>query len=352
MFSSAELQAALDAGRAPELALEERELAPLVAWLAAVRRLEDACLASMRDQMPHIANQIAAAARSKAAGAPEAGSEPTAAAPPSSDLADAPASGRTEPEAPLIVKLQLEVSVPVTLSTEILRQLEPSASAPPAAAPPAGSPPAKKSAHEGHVRMNLASIKPKRSPARPSGEPQKEAAAQPEAFARTLGRQRRGHHLGGQKTAQWRVEVKAAREEKAAAVAEEAAAAAAPRPPALNKPPAVLPPSQAQRHKVIAFWGGMSLTDADKSLVQFNFPGAVKIRHFGSVKDKGDGEFHRLCSSLKRGSLDLVIVGTDFNGHSGQEHVRRLCKNRGAEFLPFKALKSPGVVDSAGGVSG
>ena len=346
MFSSAELQAALDAGRAPELALEEHELAPLVALLTVVRGLEDAFLASEPARMALFVKSglgvivpREAAARGKGVEARTPESEPAAAAPPSSDPADARASGRTEPEAPRVLKLQAEgheVTVPVTWPPELLQQLEPSAAAPPdssARARPARSKAAKKKAgREGHVRMTWAPKTPKRSTARPKSEQQK-APALPGADERSASRQ---------KIEQWR----AAEKERAAASALAAALGPIAEPPSRVRSPAVTsatPSARLRRHgpysnvHEIAYFGGKALTKAMRTRILFNHPGA-SINFFGCAADRGQGERSRLKDAIKKGSYDLVIVEIRFVGHTESGNLKELCESSGVRFQVRKQL--------------
>lgn len=57
------------------------------------------------------------------------------------------------------------------------------------------------------------------------------------------------------------------------------------------------------------------------------------VRVFRSRGDAGNGELRRLLAAIAAGSVDLVLIDTRRNGHSGVRAIVAACRRRRVRFV-------------------
>ena len=77
----------------------------------------------------------------------------------------------------------------------------------------------------------------------------------------------------------------------------------------------------------IAVYGGDG-----RQVEHFDLPNAV---FFQLSRNGGNGELRRLENALRAGAIGEVIVLRKWNGHSGTNKVRRLCRQLG---VPYRVV--------------
>jgi hypothetical protein len=63
------------------------------------------------------------------------------------------------------------------------------------------------------------------------------------------------------------------------------------------------------------------------------WPAAVDIRVYGSQRERGAGELHRVRSAVRAGETDLVVVLARWVGHGTSSALLRECRRSGVELL-------------------
>ena len=72
----------------------------------------------------------------------------------------------------------------------------------------------------------------------------------------------------------------------------------------------------------------VALVGGDGRSSPTSLPAGVRVRHYGSHRDVGNGGHRRLRSALRANSIDAVVLHARFIGHDLAVAVRRLCRAR------------------------
>lgn len=72
----------------------------------------------------------------------------------------------------------------------------------------------------------------------------------------------------------------------------------------------------------VAILGGKGMNPS-----YYGFGKNHKVRIYRSPKDGSELDAIRLAQSIKRGTIDLVVILTRFNAHTVTQRIRRICRN-------------------------